>query len=240
MFGKKAARKGPPAPLDVRLPDLDKEVASHWVPPGAAGPTALAGSGPPQPPAPAAGPEPDLDFGPPADYLRTKDREPHARLRNWVVRFVLLGCGLVVLLPAVFILLSLFGISIRDNEGLGQQLVFSRPGGEVEEVLYTRGVQEEEARRLGRFLQEHGYFDGQSGKTVQLSRDGDGFTVAIVLRANVWNKAEVVEEMGRLGRALSLEEFAGRPVTVHLCDREVHLISGRASLHVRKVIPAGS
>src|SRR5437763_646166 len=54
MFGKKAAKKEGAAPLDVRLPDLDAEVASHWSPAGAAVP---AGGGPPQSQVLQPGPE---------------------------------------------------------------------------------------------------------------------------------------------------------------------------------------
>ena len=236
MFGKKAAKKDGAAPLDVRLPDLDAEVASHWSPPGAAAP---AGGSAPPPSAPAPGPEANLDFGPPTDYLRMRDREPRGRLRKWVVRLVLLGCGLIVLLPVVLVLLSVLGIRTPEGQGLGERIVFSRPGGEAEEVFYTRGVEEEDARRLGRFLQEHGYFDGQSSKTVRLTRDGEGFTVAFVVRADAWDEPEVVEEMGRLGRALSQGPFAGRPVTIHLCDGWQKLAYGGVALPVRKVIPAG-
>jgi hypothetical protein len=112
---------------------------------------------------------------------------------------------------------AIFAYTIFIEEGMGKRLTF----GASEEVYYTSGVTEEEARRLGSVLQTEGYFDGRGAKTVQVSRDGERYIVSFVLQPGAWNKPEVLHVFGQIRPQLSHKVFGGKPVELRLCDENM-------------------
>jgi hypothetical protein len=98
-----------------------------------------------------------------------------------------------------------------------QKLVFG-PG---EEVYYTRDVTEAEARRLGQFLQEDGYFAGRGPSSVQLSRETDRIVVSFVVKRNAWKDPQIVAGFREIGQDISTRLYGGRLVEVRLCDEEL-------------------
>jgi hypothetical protein len=90
--------------------------------------------------------------------------------------------------------------------------------GPQEEILYTRDISDEEARRLGRALQDAGWFTGRGPISVRLSKEEGRFVVAFVVQPGVWNDGQVIEEFRQMGKHLSQQVFNGKAVEVQLCD----------------------
>jgi hypothetical protein len=222
-FGKKAR---PPA-LEVRLPDLDAEVATRWADRGAPAP-------PSAQPAPAA-PDSNLDFG----FIGTRDCAPRSRARKLVVAL----CGGLLVLAGVLVplLIGLKALGVRtappDTEGLGQRVQFGTRG--QEEVYYTRGATEDEARRLGAFLLKAGVFDDGPAKTVEVARADGRHVVAFVRGERAWEDPAVVATFRALIPELSARVFGGAPVEVHLCHRVPKMERGKPFLTVMKRLTDG-
>lgn len=102
--------------------------------------------------------------------------------------------------------------------------------GHGEEVYYTGGTTETEARRLGKALQDEEYFDDKGPKTVQLAREGNSLAVSFVLLDGFWNRDATVAYMRLLGGRLSGQVFDRKRVVIYLCDQYLH--------HQRTVEPA--
>jgi len=104
-------------------------------------------------------------------------------------------------------------------EGLGEEVDF----GNGESVYYSKGATEGDARALGAFLRECGFFDGQSGNTVRLSKDHDGVTLSLVVNPTALYDPGMEEACRILGRGASRRAFDNMPVTIHLCDKELNV-----------------
>jgi hypothetical protein len=151
-----------------------------------------------------------------AKWLQGRDYDRHVgRGGQPASGFAACGIGLLCGLATVGVAVGCgFAYDALFTEGMGQKMVF----GAEEEVYYTGGVSETQARAVGQFLQRERYFDGLGGKTVQVSRNGDGYSVAFVIQQGHWDKPDVVQYFQGLGRRLSREVFDGKRLEVRLCD----------------------
>jgi hypothetical protein len=141
-------------------------------------------------------------------------RDGGKKASRWLAAGVGLLCGLTVvalILGGAFVSDSLF------TEGLGKKVTFGRD----ENVYYAEGATEDDARRLGRALQDQGVFDGASPKDVRLTRPGGRFVVQVVLARGAWHDPENVASYEDLRRRLSEDVFSGAPVELRLCDEEL-------------------
>lgn len=102
------------------------------------------------------------------------------------------------------------------SEGFGQRIDYD--GGN--ELYYTKGVTETDARTLGAFLCESGFFNGRHPKSVQISRDGKLLVISFIVRKSALNDQEVQQGFRAIGQRASQHAFGGRPVVVNLCDEE--------------------
>ncbi len=108
----------------------------------------------------------------------------------------------------------------------GYYLVFDPWGrkinyGPSEEVYYTGGATEAEARQLGRVLMEEGVFDGSSEAAVQLKKEGETFVVSFLVQEGAWDRKDIVDFYRELQPTLSARAFDGKPAEVRLCDTDL-------------------
>jgi hypothetical protein len=75
---------------------------------------------------------------------------------------------------------------------------------------------EEDARKLGEFLKEAGFFRGE-GVTVTLEITSGRYTVSFVLVDGAWNEPDTVATFRELAQGLPAS-VCPRPLTVQLCD----------------------
>jgi hypothetical protein len=178
-----------------------------------------------------------LDFGDDArahNVLQRERRSPRFRILRYAgIALFLLG----ILLVPLLVILDSFGVPvIPESEGLGKLLEFKH-GGMQGEVYYRDGASEEDARKLGRFLQEVGYFKPNKAATVQIRKPEDVYIVSCVVMEGAWNQDETVAGAHELRSMLSQQVFGNGPVIIHLCQKEVPVTAGHhLSVTVRKVI----
>ncbi len=121
-----------------------------------------------------------------------------------------LALGLLGAAPAVLLLLATGAIPLRVLADQSLEL----EGGD--EVLYSREIRPDEARRLGEHLRSIGWFQGRRGRA-RLERAGGGWVVSFPLEEGAWNDPEVRGAYARVQSTL-VEAFPGDAPRVHLCD----------------------
>jgi hypothetical protein len=149
-----------------------------------------------------------------------------------------------IVVPVAFAILSFSYFRTRPSDpnlGLGTRIVFSTvrfsSPPKQEEIYFTSGATEAEARRLGQFFQEGGLFDGKMGWSIQLSRQDEVYIVSFVMRFNAWDDPVVVDAFRELGQELSQRVFQNKPVKIHLCEDAIALSPlGGSCFLVRRVI----
>ncbi len=96
-------------------------------------------------------------------------------------------------------------------------------------LYYTSGVTEEEAVRLGEYLVEYNYLDGNA-KTLQITKTGSTYEVRMAMREGLDQDEEYIGLAVIFGRELSDNVFNGSPVNVHFCDDQLQTLLVIASL----------
>ena len=201
MFGRRSHNQRP------QLPDLDSQVTAHW----------NRGVAPANPPPPMESPSESLDFAPtPYSVAKTKER---SRGRRRLLLSLLMGLVLgPILVAAAFYLMQFINPARRQTETLGERMTFGPR--DDEEIFYTDDISTEQVRQLGAFLQREGVFDGQSSKSVRLSRRDEVFVVGFAVEWNSWELPDVATYFRDVREQLSIGAFNGSPVEVHLCARQ--------------------
>jgi hypothetical protein len=118
--------------------------------------------------------------------------------------------GVVVFLGAA---LAIAYDTIGDDR-FGTRVDFG--GGQ--EIYYTQGATEADARALGDVLRRAGFFDGRTPAAVQVAREGERVIVAFIVQPRVLNNLQDQQFFRALGVQASAQAFAGRPIEVRLCN----------------------
>jgi hypothetical protein len=92
----------------------------------------------------------------------------------------------------------------------------------VEVIDYSPELPDEEARRLGDFLQQVGLFTGHGNKSIRLTREGEGRRVWIAFRFGHADAA-FLEDLRVLHRQIADHVFPGRTVELFLCDENLQI-----------------
>lgn len=106
----------------------------------------------------------------------------------------------------------------------GKRLEFN--GGEL---YYTQEVTEEEATRLGEYMIESGFFDGNE-KTVQIARNGTTYEFRMVIKEGLDQDEEYLWIAGIYALELSENVFEGNRTDIHLCDEHLQTLQVIAAL----------
>ena len=85
------------------------------------------------------------------------------------------------------------------------------------ELYYTSSISEREAYRLGEFLVDNEFFDGE-GKTVQINKSGNTYEFRMVVKKGIEKDEEFIQVFKNLSAVLSEDVFDGYSVDIHLCD----------------------
>jgi len=92
------------------------------------------------------------------------------------------------------------------------------------QLFYTSNVTEREADRLGQFLIDWGFADGEY-KTVQLNKTGNTYEFRMVVKTGIENDP-VFRDVFRLATIeLSDGVFDGANVDIHLCNDRLKTLS---------------
>jgi hypothetical protein len=122
--------------------------------------------------------------------------------------------GFLIFVPVLFILVA--GANVAFDAGYGPKIDL----GHGQEVYYAKGATEADARALGNFLREAGFFDDENPAAVRVSRDGNRTVISFIVQARAVHDVEAQDTLRQIGRQASQEVFGGRPVVVEMCDGE--------------------
>jgi hypothetical protein len=128
------------------------------------------------------------------------------------------AAGIAVLGIALYFGVSfgvLFTYDFFFNEGFGQKITYASG----EEVYYTKGATEADARALGESLRQSGFFDGKRPKSVRVSLDGNRLVISFIVTDRALRDPKLQDTFRTLGQQASQQAFGGRPVEVELCDQ---------------------
>jgi hypothetical protein len=85
------------------------------------------------------------------------------------------------------------------------------------ELYYTEKVTEAEAKKLGNFLVEASFFNGDE-KSVQLTKEGETYQIRYPVKEGFEKDANYEKTAAFFGAALSKELFDNKPVEIHMTD----------------------
>ena len=89
---------------------------------------------------------------------------------------------------------------------------------------YTDAVTKAEARQLGDYLSEAGFFQEENPGSVQLHKEEDAYHFRMVVKEDVEGNEDFISACGLFSAQLSRDVFNDFPVIVHLCDRQFNTI----------------
>ncbi len=105
-----------------------------------------------------------------------------------------------------------FAILLTNCDNYGTMLEFN--GGEL---YYTSSVSDREAYKLGEYLVDAEFFDGE-GKTVQINKTGNTYEFRMVVKTGIEKDEEFIQLFKLFCVELSENVFNGDSVDIHLCD----------------------
>lgn len=150
------------------------------------------------------------------DALNTKTiqtKKINAQFSKWNIIAIIIGTllwGLTIIIPdGILLRTSEF---LQNLEGKAEKLEFN--GGEI---YYTSNVTRNDTERLGKYLVENKFFDGNR-RTVNLSKSGSIYECRMVIKKGIENDQEYIQGMKLFAQELSQEVFNGNEVDIHLCD----------------------
>ena len=91
------------------------------------------------------------------------------------------------------------------------------------QVIYDSSVTKEETRRLGDYLEDQGFFNGDA-KTFKLGKSGRTYEFRVIIKKGLEQDPEAIEQMKQLAFLLSQAVFNGAEVDIHLCDEKFSTI----------------
>jgi hypothetical protein len=86
-----------------------------------------------------------------------------------------------------------------------------------DEIYYSGGATEADARALARFLTDQQYLGHPEGGIVLLSKSASGFTISFITAREARDDPRTVGVFRAMGEALATGRF-GRPLVIELCD----------------------
>ena len=92
------------------------------------------------------------------------------------------------------------------------------------QLFYTSNVTENEVNKLGQFLIDWGFADGEY-KTVQLNKTGNTYEVRMVVKTGLENDQEYRNLFRLATNQISEGAFNGANVDIHLCNDKLKTLS---------------
>lgn len=112
------------------------------------------------------------------------------------------------------VLMIIVSLLITSGCGQGYGTLLEFNGGQL---YYTSAVSAAEANKLGNYLVNGEFFDGNE-KTVQLNKEGTIYEFRMVIKKGIENDQEFIQLFKQFSTELSTNVFEGNQVDIHLCD----------------------
>jgi hypothetical protein len=108
--------------------------------------------------------------------------------------------------------------TIQSCSKHGNELSFNKG-----ELYYTESVQKSDAQKLGSYLQNEGFFNGEK-RIVQLNREGKLWEFRMVVKKGTETDDEYINLFGFFSLQLSKAVFDNQPVDIHLCNDKLETL----------------
>ena len=95
---------------------------------------------------------------------------------------------------------------------------------EGSKLFYTSAVSQEQARKLGDYLLENGFFQKDNPGTAQITKEGDIYQFRMVVKDGKAQDVEFLKIAGMFAAQLSRDIFDNEMVEMHLCDKNFETI----------------
>jgi len=125
----------------------------------------------------------------------------------------------VIILVVVSSILFIGGCTERSSSKQGGKLEYNDS-----ELFYTPDVTKEKAQKLGEYLLETGFFQGENPATVQLAKEGNVYQFRMVVRDDQGEDEEFLRAAGLFAAHLSKNVFDNEIVETHICDGELNTL----------------
>lgn len=86
------------------------------------------------------------------------------------------------------------------------------------DIFYTENVTEPEARALGDYFKEAGWFKSGSEKSIKLEKEDGRYQVKFVVSESNSDDKKTVTLFKDIGKEISKDIFQGKPVDVFFCN----------------------
>ena len=91
------------------------------------------------------------------------------------------------------------------------------------QLYYTSEVTSSEADRLGKYLVQEGFFNGNE-ITVQLNKAGETYEFRMVVKKGIESDQEYLKVFREFSSELSTNVFSKKQVDIHLCDDQLETL----------------
>ena len=95
---------------------------------------------------------------------------------------------------------------------------------EGSKLFHTSVVSQEQARKLGDYLLESGFFQKDNPGTVQITKEGDVYQFRMVVKGGKAQDMEFLKIAGMFAAQLSKDVFDNEMVEMHLCDKNFETV----------------
>ncbi|MDP8233244.1 MAG: hypothetical protein P9M06_00350 [Candidatus Saelkia tenebricola] len=126
-----------------------------------------------------------------------------------------------IVLKKVFIVGLLFiitGCNLSPSE-LGRSLEYKGS-----DLYYTDTVTETEARVLGDYLSDTGFFKEDNPGTTQIRKEDDVYQLRMVVKEGTADDIDFLNNAAMFAAHISKDVFNGTQVEMHLCNKDLETI----------------
>jgi hypothetical protein len=118
-----------------------------------------------------------------------------------------------------FFAICLLAAAIAGCNNYGKEMTFKQG-----QLFYTEAVTEADAKKVGEYLQNIGYFADDKRRTVQVDKSGDAYALRFVVVEGAEKNEDALRQFKALGRDASQKLFNGAKVDVMLCDDKLNTV----------------
>lgn len=116
----------------------------------------------------------------------------------------------------IFILLAAIALASCSNNG--KKIKVEGTKGEI--YYKGDGVTEDDAKKIGEFLKNESYFNSDKGSTVQITKEGEEYTMRFVYNKSIYDSMKGADDAFKLLAAkASKEVFGGKKVNIALANK---------------------
>ncbi|MDP8216533.1 MAG: hypothetical protein P9L98_04380 [Candidatus Kaelpia imicola] len=93
------------------------------------------------------------------------------------------------------------------------------------DLYYTSKITKDDAKRLGDYLFEAGFFHEDFKGSSQITKDNDTYQFRIVVNESSLNDKDFIKNAAMFAATISKGVFDGNQVEIHLCDKNFKTVN---------------